>query len=182
MEKWTSQAYFSFHKITHMVHAHLSKELLQNKSEISVHSPQSETNPINIWRFFKELRGKKTVQLWEEHCLNGAKTDLPKLYWEYLTRVEKARSMQKDRDTKRTPAGVAGGRLVISCRSCSASSSVGLSRTGNKTKLGIQQGRDFQPLTMVKDWIFPVTQSIKVVICSVKRQQWENFPGYNLAY
>lgn len=44
----------------------------------------------------------------------------------HLTSVGKASSMQKDRDTKRTPAGVAGGRLVISCRSCSASSSVGL--------------------------------------------------------
>lgn len=46
----------------------------------------------------------------------------------YLTRVGKASSLQKDRDTKRTPAGVAGGRLVISCKSCSASSSVGLQR------------------------------------------------------
>lgn len=46
----------------------------------------------------------------------------------YLTRVGKASSLQKDSDTKRTPAGVAGGRLVISCKSCSASSSVGLWR------------------------------------------------------
>lgn len=44
----------------------------------------------------------------------------------YLTRVGKASSLQKDKETNRTPAGVAGGRLVISCSSCSASSSVGL--------------------------------------------------------
>lgn len=46
----------------------------------------------------------------------------------YLTKWGKASSLQKDRETKRTPAGVAGGRLVISWRSCSASSSVGLQR------------------------------------------------------
>ncbi len=44
----------------------------------------------------------------------------------YLTRVGNASSLQKERETKRTPAGVAGGRLVINCNSCSASSSVGL--------------------------------------------------------
>lgn len=44
----------------------------------------------------------------------------------HLTSVGNANSLQKDRETKRTPAGVAGGRLVISCNSCSASSSVGL--------------------------------------------------------
>lgn len=31
----------------------------------------------------------------------------------YLTKWGKASSLQKDRETKRTPAGVAGGRLVI---------------------------------------------------------------------
>lgn len=44
----------------------------------------------------------------------------------YLTKCGNASSLQKDRETKRTPAGVAGGRLVINCKSCSASSSVGL--------------------------------------------------------
>lgn len=48
--------------------------------------------------------------------------------FKYLTSAGKASSLQKDRETKRTPAGVAGGRLVISCSSCSASSSVGLDR------------------------------------------------------
>lgn len=50
----------------------------------------------------------------------------------YLTRVGKASSLQKDKETKRTPAGVAGGRLVISCSSCSASSSVGLENCHNE--------------------------------------------------
>lgn len=56
----------------------------------------------------------------------------------YLTKWGKASSLQKDRETKRTPAGVAGGRLVISWRSCSASSSVGL-----------QKGSHFQHLVSV---------------------------------
>lgn len=47
----------------------------------------------------------------------------------YLTSVEKASSIQKESETKRTPAGVAGGRLVINCSNCSASSSVGLKKT-----------------------------------------------------
>lgn len=53
--------------------------------------------------------------------LNGVSCE-----YEHLTSVGNANSLQKDRETKRTPAGVAGGRLVISCNSCSASSSVGL--------------------------------------------------------
>lgn len=44
----------------------------------------------------------------------------------YLTSVGNASNLQNDRETKRTPAGVAGGRLVISWSNCSASSSVGL--------------------------------------------------------
>lgn len=51
----------------------------------------------------------------------------------YLTKCGKASSLQKDRETKRTPAGVAGGRLVINCKSCSASSSVGLQREAIQT-------------------------------------------------
>lgn len=51
----------------------------------------------------------------------------------YLTKCGKASSLQKDRETKRTPAGVAGGRLVINCKSCSDSSSVGLQREAIQT-------------------------------------------------
>lgn len=52
----------------------------------------------------------------------------------YLTSVGNASNLQNDRETKRTPAGVAGGRLVISWSSCSASSSVGLEEGTKKKK------------------------------------------------
>lgn len=57
----------------------------------------------------------------------------------YLTKCGKASSLQKDRETKRTPAGVAGGRLVINCKSCSASSSVGLQREAIQTFITFSQ-------------------------------------------
>lgn len=61
-------------------------------------------------------------------CVSEMNTIVPGGAFLYLTKWGKASSLQKDRETKRTPAGVAGGRLVISWRSCSASSSVGLQR------------------------------------------------------
>lgn len=65
----------------------------------------------------------------------------------YLTKCGNASSLQKDRETKRTPAGVAGGRLVINCKSCSASSSVGLQREAIQTFITfpkkISQTQDF---------------------------------------
>lgn len=96
-------------------------------------SPSIDFNNITQWQ--PEYR----------NVLNPGEFGISKENVVYLTSVGKASSLQKDRETKRTPAGVAGGRLVISCSSCSASSSVGLGQDHSKR---IQLNQKFQSILL----------------------------------